>query len=60
MIKTRGFKELKVGMIVNNLKVVKIEETDYKQTPSGVNPYLKLILETGEEIYNSYILHGDI
>ena len=41
-------------------KVVKIEETDYKQTPSGVNPYLKLILETGEEIYNSYILHGDI
>tara|TARA_B100001057_G_scaffold201253_1_gene201999 strand:- start:1808 stop:1990 length:183 start_codon:yes stop_codon:yes gene_type:complete len=60
MIKTTGFQEVKVGMIVNNLKVVKIEETDYKQTPSGVNPYLKLILETGEEIYNSYILHGDI
>ena len=60
MIKTTGFQEVKVVMIVNNLKVVKIEETDYKQTPSGVNPYLKLILETGEEIYNSYILHGDI
>ena len=60
MIKTTGFQEVKVGMIVNNLKVVKIEETDYKQTPSGVNPYLKLILETGEAIYNSYILHGDI
>jgi len=60
MYRTTGFQEVKVGMIIKDLKVVKIEETTYKQTLSGVKPYLKLILENGEEVYNSYMLHGDI
>jgi|TARA_R110001632_G_scaffold48732_3_gene122684 hypothetical protein len=60
MYRTAGFQEVKVGMFIDDKQVVKIEETNYKETTSGIKPYLKLILETGEEIYNSYVLHGDI